>query len=288
MQIKTKHHLTMLVMAGISIAAFPANAVTTTAGDLLFGFRLTTGGNDLIVRANSTGTGGNSTVYRDASAAIPSVMDLSAELVAAFGNDWNTNADLRWGVVGVRSNSAGSAGSVGNNGVPSASPFVGIAQSASTPGVKSSTAPDLSFAESQRVDVANAIVGLRTTFTSLADNGASSLAAATIAASNASSWTTKQSTTFNVGSGTEVGSANGIDDTGLDLYWILNQNDGATDNGSAVSSTPGIGVYQGSFQLSNAGMLSFTPGSAAAIPEPSRTLFAGMGLVALLFRRRRA
>ena len=295
MHIKSKHLLTMLVVAGISSAAFPANAAVSLAGDLFFGFRVTSGtgaGTDLVVRANPasiSGQGGNSTTFRDATTSIASVLNLGTELSAIYGSDWHTRSDLSWGVVGVRSAVAGSAGSGTNNNVPSASPFVGIAQSSSTPGVQSSSAPNLSGAEGLRVATSNAIAGIRSNFTTTTDNGVSASNEAIYLASTLSGgWTSQQTTNnfFAVGSGTEVSNASGIDNTGLDLYWILNSNTGALDNGAAVTSTPGIGVYQGSFQINNSGVVSFE--AAAAIPEPSRTLFAGLGLVALVFRRRRA
>jgi hypothetical protein len=291
MQIKTKHLLTMLVVAGISSAALPAGAATVIPGDLLFGFRVTGGvgaGTDLIVRANPAGTtGGNATVFRDASASIPSVLNLGTELSTIYGNDWHTRGDLFWGVVGVRSASSTGGGNGTNGAVPGRSPFVGIAQGTSTPGVQSSAAPDLSGAAGLRTNTSNAINAINSAFTATTDNGISSAEAIYLASNTLGGWTAQVTEDyFDLGSGAEVANASGIDNSGLDLYWILNSNTGATDNGAAVASTVGVGVYQGSFQINNSGVVSFN--AVAAIPEPSRTLFAGMGLVALLFRRRRA
>jgi hypothetical protein len=292
MQIKTKHLLTMLVVAGISAAASSASAATITLGDLLFGFRVTGGvgaGTDLIVRADPAGvTGGNATVFRDASASIPSVLNLGTELSAIYGNDWHTRSDLSWGVVGIRSASSTGGGNGTNGAVPGRSPFVGIAQGTSTPGTQSSAAPDLSGAPALRTNTSNAINAINSAFLTGTDTGISSAEAIYLASNALGGWTEQVTTDyFDLGSGAEVSNASGIDNTGLDLYWILNSNSGALDNGAAVASTVGVGVYQGSFQINNSGVVSFTS-DVAAIPEPSRTLFAGMGLVALLFRRRRA
>ena len=98
-------------------------------------------------------------------------------------------------------------------------------------------------------------------------------------------WTDRQSTFFTLAGGTEVSNAQGIDNTGLDLYWITNTNTGALDNGAAVTSTVGEGIYQGSFQISSAGVVSF---NVTAVPEPSRALLAGLGLAGIAFRRRRS
>lgn len=288
MLINKKYFLTMLAVAGISAAASSANAATVVAGDLLFGFRVTGGvgaGTDLIVRATGTGsgTGGNATVYRDASASIPSVMDLGDELSAIYGAGWATRGDLSWGVVGVRSASSTGGGSLANGGVPGKSPFVGIAQSSSTPGVQSSTAPDLP-SDGLRTNTSNAINAIRSAYALGSDTGISTAEAIYLATNALGGWTEQVGTNFQVGGTAEVSSTNGIDATGLDLYWIVGNNTGATDNGNAVTSTLGAGIHQGSFQISSAGVVSF---NVTAVPEPSRVLFAGIGLGSLLLRRRR-
>ena len=93
-----------------------------------------------------------------------------------------------------------------------------------------------------------------------------------------SGWTDRQSTSFTLPGGTEASNASGIDNTGLDLYWITDRNTGAQDNGAAVTSTIGQGIYQGSFQISSAGVVSF---NVTAVPEPSRALLAGLGLAGI-------
>ncbi|MGV3661860.1 MAG: hypothetical protein ACO1TE_16860 [Prosthecobacter sp.] len=288
MQIKSKHLLTMLVMAGISAAAFPANPATITVGDLLFGFRVTGGtgaGTDLVVRADPAGaTGGNGTTFRDASSTISSVVDVGAELAAVYGSDWATRSDLSWGVVGVRSASSATAGSAGNGFVPGRSPFVSAPQTSSTPGVQSSTGFDLTGGAGLRTNTSNAINSINGLFQTTADTGVGAAEAITLSSSLSGGWTDQLSDNFDLGSLVEASNAGGIDATGLDLYWILNSTSGVQPEFSGA--TPGASLYQGSFQISSSGVISFSP--AAAVPEPSRTLFAGLGLAGLLLRRRRA
>lgn len=289
MQIKTKHLLTALVVAGISAVAFPANAATIVNGDLLLGFRVTGGvgvGTDLIVNVGPTGVaGGNATVYRDANASIPSVVDLGAELTAIYGASWADRGDLSWGVIGVRSASSTGGGNGTNGNVPGRSPFIGIAQSTSTPGVQSSAEPLLDSGTS-RATTSNLINGINVQFAGGSDTGVGSAEAIYLASTTLGGYTEQQAAFFGLPGGTETSNASGIDNSGLDLYWILNNNTGALDNGLAVTSDVGTGVYQGSFQINSSGVVSFN--TAAPIPEPSRALLGGLGLVALIFRRRRA
>ena len=290
MLITKKHLLTMFTMAGILVAASSVNAASIVNGDLLLGFRVTGGtgaGTDLIVRAGPSGTAGigNAVTFRDASANIATVVDVGAELAAIYGAGWATRADLSWGVVGVRSASSTGGGSAANGFTPGRSPFIGIAQSSSNPATQSSTAPDLSSAAGLRTNLSNAINGINTSFGTTADTGISSAEAIYLSSSLGAGWSDRQSTFFTLAGGTEVSNAQGIDNTGLDLYWITNSNSGAQDNGAAVTSTVGQGIYQGSFQISSAGVVSF---NVTAVPEPSRALLAGLGLAGIAFRRRRS
>ena len=289
MLITKKHLLTMFTMAGILVAASSVNAASIVNGDLLLGFRVTGGtgaGTDLIVRAGASGAAGigNAVTFRDATTNIATVVDVGAELAAIYGAGWATRSDLSWGVVGVRSATA-SNGSAGNGQTPGRSPFIGIAQSSSNPAVQSSAAPDLSAASSLRTNISNEANTINTNFAATADTGISSAEAIYLSSSLGAGWTDRQSTSFTLPGGTEVSNANGIDNTGLDLYWITNTNTGAQDNGSAVTSTVGQGIYQGSFQISDAGVVSF---NVTAVPEPSRALLAGLGLAGIAFRRRRS
>jgi hypothetical protein len=276
----------MFTMAGI-LGASSASAATSIAGDLFLGFRVSGGtgaGTDLVVRAGAAGpAGGNAINFRDAVANIANVVDVNAELTAVYGAGWHTRADLFWGVVGARSGGTQAAGSGTNGNVPSRSPFIGIAQASSTPGEQNSTAPNIS-SSTLRANTASSIAALRTGVFAGTDTGVSAAEAVTGSSSAIGSYTERQSTFFGLAGGTEVANASGIDNTGLDLYWIVDQTTGALDNGSPVTTT-GAGIWQGSFQINNSGIVSFT---VAAVPEPSRALLAGLGLAGIAFRRRRS
>jgi hypothetical protein len=290
MLITKKHLLTMFTMAGILVAASSVNAASIVNGDLLLGFRVTGGtgaGTDLIVRAGASGAAGigNAVTFRDATTNIATVVDVGAELAAIYGAGWATRADLSWGVVGVRSASSSGGGSAGNGQTPGRSPFIGIAQSSSNPAVQSSAAPDLSGVAGLRTNASNAINAINVAFTAGTDTGTSAAEAIHLSSSALGGYTEQQAGFFTLAGGTEVSDAQGIDNSGLDLYWITNSNTGAQDNGAAVTSTVGQGIYQGSFQISDAGVVSF---NVTAVPEPSRALLAGLGLAGIAFRRRRS
>lgn len=276
MQIKTKHLLTMLVVAGMSVAAFPANAATITFGDLLIGFRVTGGqgaGTDLVVRAGDTVTnGGNATTFRDATSSISSVVDVGAELTSLYGANWADRSDLSWSIVGVRSSSNTQSGAATNaGGDPGRTNYVSVAEGGAVPELTSGTA---------RGNTANAINAINSLFSTTGDNGLGSAEAVSLASNTLGGWTEQiNNNYFAVGTSTEASSASGIDATGLDLYRILHLNTGATPTG-----TIGVGSYEGTFSISSAGVVSFDVG---AVPEPSRMLLAGIGFASLMFRRRR-
>lgn len=270
MQIKSKYLLTMLVVAGISVAALPANAATFVAGDLLLGFRATGGTgstSNLVVNLGQADT-----VYRDATSGIASIADLGAILTSTYGSDWATRSDLSWGVVGVRS--ASSLNST-VDGDPQRTNYLSIAQSAYAPGTQQSAAPTIGTGTA-RGDVATAINDL-----GLAYAAASGTTFAVLNASTANSWTDQVVTdnNFAYGASVEASSVNGIDATGLDLYRILH-----TTTGANPSGTIGTGSYEGTFTISSSGVVGYSVG---AVPEPSRALLAACGLGGLLLRRRR-
>lgn len=271
MQIKSKYLLTMLVVAGISVAALPANAATFVAGDLLLGFRATGGTgstSNLVVNLGQADT-----VYRDATSGIANVADLGAILTSTYGSDWATRSDLSWGIVGVRD--ASGIGAAVVDGDPKRTSYISAAQTTYSPGTQQSSAWNVP-GSTGRGDIATAINDLQVAYAA-----ASGTSLAVLDGTAANSWTDQIVTdnNFKVGASIEASSANGIDATGLDLYRILN-----TTTGASPTGTVGVGSYEGTFTISSSGVVGFSVG---AVPEPSRALLAGLGLGGLLLRRRR-
>lgn len=270
MQIKNKHFLTMLVVAGISVAAFPANAATITVGDVLLGFRATGGtgaSSNLIVNLGQADT-----IYRDATSNITSVADISALLISTYGSDWNTRSDLFWGAV-ANANSAADDPQI--DGDPGATNYYTKAQTTLNPGVKTSNPANITSSTS-RVGISNNIQSLNDKFS--ATSGTDSIV---IASTGGTTWSSSiTASNFGVGSSIEASNVNGIDATGLDLYRILDSNADANP-----SQTVGVPHWEGTFTISSAGVVGFA--ATSAVPEPSRAVLAALGLGGLLLRRRR-
>ncbi len=273
MQIKSKHLLTMLVMAGISVAALPAQAGTFLAGDLLLGFRATGGtgaSSNLIVDLGQADT-----VFRDATSSLTSIINLNAILTSTYGVGWDTRSDLSWGAVAVRTASSLNSAVDGD---PQRTNYLTIAQTTYDPGTQQSSAPSIGTSTA-RADVATSIVALNTTYGTT--NNGDSLSYKVIDSSSGATWSSLiADNNFKFGSLIEASSASGIDATGLDLYRILHTNTNANPTG-----TVGLGSYEGTLAISSAGVVSFN--QAAAIPEPSRALLAACGLCGVFLRRRR-
>ncbi|MDI1314390.1 hypothetical protein [Prosthecobacter sp.] len=273
MQIKSKHLLTMLVVAGISVAALPARAGTFVAGDLLLGFRATGGtgaSTNLIVDLGQADT-----VFRDATGSIASIIDLNAILTTTYGTGWDTRSDLSWGAVAVRDSSTLGFQSI--DGDPKATSYFTIAQTTYDLGTQQSSAPSVSGTTS-RGSIATAIASLNSTYGTT--NNGDSLGYVAIDSTTGNTWSSLiANNNFQYGSSIEASSANGIDATGLDLYRILN-----TTTNASPTGTVGLGSYEGTFAISSAGVVSF---NQAAVPEPSRALLAACGLCGVFLRRRR-
>lgn len=272
MLIQTKHLLTMLAVAGMTLFASQASATTYVAGDLLLGFRATGGtgsATNLIVNLGQADT-----VYRDAVANITSVVDIGTLLTSTYGAGWDTRSDLFWGIVGVRSNSnIGSA----VDGDPVRTNYLSAAQTTVNPGTQSSTAWEIAGSTS-RGSVANAIAGLATNYDAFS---AAVTNTALLPSGTGSTWSSNNdgSSSFTLAGTVEGNFGAGASGTALDLYRVLDRTSGASPSG-----TVGIGSYEGTFTISNAGVVGF---AVTAVPEPSRALLAGLGLAGIAFRRRR-
>lgn len=272
MLIQTKSLLTMLAVAGMTLFASRASATTYVAGDLLLGFRATGGtgsATNLIVNLGQADT-----VYRDALANITNVVDIGTLLTSTYGAGWDTRSDLFWGVVGVRT-----ASNIGSavDGDPVRTNYVTAAQTTVNPGTQSSTAWEITNGTA-RAGVSSAIesfAGNYNAFSAAVTN------TALLPAATGSTWTSNNdgANSFTIAGTIEGNFGNGASGTALDLYRILDRTSGANPTGAV-----GIGSYEGTFTISNAGVVGF---AVTAVPEPSRALLAGLGLAGIAFRRRR-
>lgn len=278
MQIKPKHLLTMLVMAGISAAALPANAATTFApGDLLIGFRSNTNTTETLVVNITNGAFANAAAVRDSNSNPGTVMaNIGAALTSTFGADWATQADLSWGVVGVYSSSSFDPAVDGD---PARTLYVSRPNSAGSVGTQSSTAFSVGTNTTQNT-IANNIAGFQQSFASYGGATLNGGDAAVIATSNVNTWEdfTSGASDFGIGSNIE-GIAGTSTGRVLDLYRILGSTTDANPTGPLRS-----GTWEGTISLGTNGDVTF---SVAAVPEPSRAVLALGGLGALFLRRRR-
>lgn len=272
MLIQTKSLLTMLAVAGMTLFASQASATTYVAGDLLLGFRASGGtgsSTNLIVNLGQADT-----VYRDAISNLTNIVDIGTLLNSTYGAGWDTRSDLFWGIVGVRT-----AASVGSavDGDPIRTNYLSAAQTTVNPGTQSSTAWEIAGGTS-RASVANAIVGLAGNYDAFSTAVTNT---ALLPSTTGSTWTSNNdgSSSFTLAGTVEGNFGAGASGTALDLYRILN-----TTSGASPTGTVGVGSWEGTFTISNGGVVGF---AVAAVPEPSRALLAGLGLAGVAFRRRR-
>lgn len=274
MQIQSKHLLTALVVAGISAVAFPAKAATFATGDLILGFRSnTTTTQTLLVNL------GSATALRDANSSTgTTLINIGSALTDAFGATWATQTDLFWGAAGVYSSSDLDPVV---NGDPARTVYATKAHTSLTDiGVKNSGTASVST-DGGMSTISGNIAALQQTFigSTAAYNGGLAAIVSTGANNNWEDLTTA-SNDFGSGFNWEgvVGTSPG---NVLDLYRILADTTGASPTGTLRS-----GSWEGTISLGTDGAVTFA--STAAVPEPSRTLLAFVGIVGLFMRRRRA
>lgn len=283
MQIKTKHLLTMLVMAGISAVSFPAKAATSLTGDLFLYFRASSGAGSSTTTVVNLGSA--STLFRDATSTFTHSQNLGTLLSSTYndgGTNWYDRSNLFWGVAGSNSNVDASGLSAGD---PFRTAYLSKAQSGTiTLGTQNSAAPVVGSSDADGLALKlNGELRPRYRNEGTGSNitGTGPLSLAT---SITNTWEeyNNGSTSFSLPFSVEGTFANGASGAVLDLYRVLAI--GGT-NGLTGVSTPNNASFEGTFSISQAGAVTFN--TPAAVPEPSRALFAGLGLGALLLRRRR-
>lgn len=270
MQLKPKHLLTMLVMAGISAFAGSADAATFVQGDVLLSFRASSGSNTVL-----TINLGQASQFRNAQTNgtnLTNFLNIGSALTATYGNAWQTgDSTLFWAVAGINNSSA-----VG--GDPTRTTYLSVAQDTLGVGQHSTAWGDpTALGSTARGNLNTQISSAQTSFIS----GTESSPGIVALANTTTTWDENVVSGFGAGSTAEGSFASGATGTALDLYRILN-----TATGANPSGTAGVGTWEGTFTISNTGSLSFI--TTSAVPEPSRVLLGGLGLAGLVLRRRRS
>jgi len=268
MQIKSKHLLTMFVMAGISASAISAKAATFTAGDLLLAFNQTSGSGANTVLTVDLGQASQFTTAKANGTNLSNIASLGTALGNTYGSSMLTSTDstVFWTVAGA--NTSGSTiGSDTNKTV-----YFTQAQDGNTINKFGQVTSTFSSGVSTRNTYATKIGADQTTYSNTAGTDPVSVPIGNTA------WVTDASAKWgnpSLPTSAQGSFAAGPSGTALDLYRIL----------GAASGT-NTSQYIGTFSIDSTGSVSFNT-TAAAVPEPSRALFAALGLGALLLRRRR-
>ncbi|MEZ5385145.1 MAG: hypothetical protein R3F13_06490 [Prosthecobacter sp.] len=279
MQLKSKYLLTALVAAGISAAVFPANAATTlyNPGDLLMGFRATGGtGSTSALVVNL----GPAYLLRDNTGS-STLIDISSALTSTYGAGWDTRTDLTFGFAGVFSSAT--LGSTVTNGDPRQAVYFSADNTSGSIGVQGSSSVTLP-GSTQMNGFASNVAAYGQSFAAYDGSVFNGGLVAALDTATANTWEdfTAGSSDFGTGSNTAEGVVGTSQGKILDLYRIL----GVTTNANPTGPLR-TGSWEGTISLGSDGVVSFNAG-ASPVPEPSRALFAAMGLFALIMRRRRA
>lgn len=294
---KTK---TLLSAIGLGVSLFaqvPAKAVNPNyaAGDLVLAFQQEGGANTVYVSL------GSATTYRGADtgvdvANIINIININAQLTAAFGANWATSANLYAGLSGVASTSTGTALNAGDPGrtlyVSAARADAGTVGEANSAGWEIGSNSDMTFG-------ANGMVAQNSVLADAAGTNGYTTAAVVSPTSvsqidnqNPFLGAGVQGTAFQVFDGgvQQVGTAGSFGTYGpvanvefaLDLYRIQARDDiaGQVGQGQGVRT----GSYEGTIVLDASGNVSFV----SAVPEPTTCALLAGGLTVLMtFRRRR-
>lgn len=280
MLIQSKHILTTLVVAGISMAALPAKAATFTAGDLLVGFRATSGSASTAATNTFVFNLGPATTIRDADTAPLSLGNIKTELDTVFGTEWASNSTLTWAAATVRSATTPASDFTVVNGDPAQALYLTRPNNSGAAGVFGTGSLNVAGSTAMNTTTGN-VLGFANSFRDYSGTTTQSGKAAMIAYTVANTFEDYTSGGSDFGSGQNVDVA--VDSAQgriIDLYRILGTNTGANPTQPTVRT----GVWQGTLSLGLDGAITFDP---VAVPEPSRALLAAGGLAALAFRRRR-
>ena len=285
---KTKALLLSLLAGSALLTAGTAKAANSyyAPGDLVLFFQQEGGSNTVYVNLGNTAT-----VFRDATSNLTNIININAQLNAAFGNNWTSMGNIYAGLAGVWGTNEFS--STLQNGDPQRTLYVsqsrsgvGTAGTANSAGYTINSTSGMSTAAS-RINTMNntfetnydAVAVVSPANVSTIDNqnpffsqGIQDTAFGSFAGG------VQQASGIGVGSFGTIGSYANLE-FALDLYRILAR----TDVANQVSGPQYKGTYEGSAVIDSAGNVSFI----AAVPEPSTWLLFGLGTAWVLYGMRR-
>ena len=300
----------LLALAGAAFLTPSAHADTSTINpnptcDMILGFQVVTLYDNSGKALASQGIGSSSNLEIDLGSASQFYNATSgtsftltglvvADLVATYGDNWNTRTDLLWGVIGatatgrsqVQNGSATYSGTTPTYDYHAPKSTIWATKAESTAGTVSSPWP-LESTSAQGVDIG---------FISAMYSGGSPLSGATstansaeatvVLASTPGSWSSEEGDNNSTSFGGFSGTINNNTNISLGGYSVLDLYE------LQPSSTAGSATLLGAFGLSSSGVLTFStdPSLFATVPEPSSFALLGMagGVLALRLRRKRS
>lgn len=271
----------VLALAGSIAAAGSAHAATYNDGDLLLGFRASSGPQgttvDYVIDI------GPVSLYRDATSdfvlntkagagSATGIGNIGLDLTANFGANWSSNANILWGVIGVTKSASGVDTANTEYASRAETTFGTLATAWSRRGAiaQSSTTTDIG---TLATDYKSYSVTANSPSGVLEDHNLSA------SGNYWASWMTggsnfnREGSTFNFYDGSLEGSfANGASNTALDLFRMT------------VNTAGGPGTYLGTFTTDSSGNITY---HTANIPEPASLTMLGLGVGFLGCVRRR-
>jgi hypothetical protein len=258
-------HLVIVSLAVFAVvfceSSSRAAALAYTDGDLLLGFQAVDGTGatqDYLVNI------GKASTFRDATTAFNlSLGNIAVDLATTFGDDWNTRPDLFWGVFGAVQDTPVNGDGAWTLYAGKVELSIGtIAQAYNRGSVSTQSAPASKIGQ----------VGFwyKTNYTSTANSSVAAIQNVSDANSYAQYQTNGGLTSFAYFNGAQGNFGSGTAGTALDLFRM------------ATGSSSTKGTYEGTFTISDSGVVSFSP-----IPEPATWMMLAFGIGFLVLRRKR-
>ena len=250
--------------AGTALLTPVAQAATSAAGDLFLGVHATGGTGatqDYVVNI------GPASQFLTGSATL-TVKNINADLTLLYGGSWATRTDLFWGIVG----STGSFAPIGDE--PAKTLFATRART----GVGLPNLPWQRQSESSQGAATNKINSLASAFNTSGSVGLTTANAVVRLTTSTNSWASYQKGGTIANSGPAPGVSFAFFNPSIEGYPATNglQPDATLDlfrmRPATATVPPGTnGDRLGSFALSGAGVVTFTPGESLFVISPSAT-----------------